>query len=66
MSTEIVHAEADYVLPNGKDLCVSCGEETPYDTNTPVDARGCYVEGAGQLCVGCFLKVYGPVLVLVS
>lgn len=64
MSIEIVHAEAGYISPNGKDLCVTCGEETPYDTATPIAAREHYVEGAGQLCGGCNLKIYGPVLVL--
>jgi len=41
-----------------KDKCVSCGEETPYTITTHVDQRKHYVEGAGQLCAGCYNKIY--------
>jgi len=41
-----------------KDKCVVCEEETPYDKNEHIDKRNCYVEGAGQLCEGCWGKVY--------
>ena len=40
------------------DKCISCGCDTPYTINTHIDQRKHYVEGAGQLCVGCFEKTY--------
>ena len=48
-----------FVSPEGFDLCVGCLVPTPYKTGTPVDARLCYVEGAGQLCAPEFNKLYG-------
>ena len=50
---ELVKDEAEY------DACVGCGEETPYKVADPVDVRGCYVEGAGQLCYKCWKRIYG-------
>jgi hypothetical protein len=41
-----------------KDKCVVCKEETPYDKNEHIDKRNCYVEGAGQLCSGCWGEIY--------
>ena len=38
--------------------CVSCGCETGYSINDHVDSRKTYVEGAGQLCLHCFIEVY--------
>lgn len=33
-----------------KDICVICGQETPYLRSTPIDQRIGYVEGGGQGC----------------
>ena len=44
----------------GHDLCVLCGKETKYLTNTPISQRYDYVEDAGQLCPTCYTKTYGP------
>ena len=44
---------------NGYDLCVSCGKQTRYPINTPIDARYDYVEGAGQLFEDCSTKTFG-------
>ncbi len=41
-----------------KEKCVVCWDETPYDRDTHIDARSCYVEGGGQLCEPCWDKVY--------
>ena len=41
-----------------KDKCVSCGVETSYDKTDHVDFRLGYVEGAGQLCLDCYEKIY--------
>jgi len=35
------------------DNCVICGRETPYTTETHIDSRIGYIEGMGQLCLGC-------------
>jgi hypothetical protein len=42
------------------DKCVNCGEETEYPKNTNIDSRNHYAEGAGQLCVKCFNRIYNP------
>jgi len=34
--------------------CVMCGEATPYRKSDNIDIRMNYVEGAGQLCEGCY------------
>ena len=38
--------------------CVLCGKETDVPMNMSIDLRKNYVEGAGQLCDGCYLKLY--------
>ena len=42
-------------MPN--EICILCGKETTVDINTHVDYRTGYIEGAGQLCAECYLKV---------
>lgn len=39
-----------------KDLCIICGNETPYEFETHIDYRFGYIEGAGQLCRKCYTK----------
>ena len=41
-----------------KDKCVSCERDTLYDQHHHVDFRIGYVEGAGQLCLDCYDKIY--------
>ena len=41
-----------------KDKCISCGKETEYSITTHIDQRKHYIEGAGQLCPGCYVKTY--------
>ena len=41
-----------------KEKCVLCGNETEYLKSTPIDERECYVVGCGQLCGGCYGKIY--------
>ena len=48
---------------NGKgeskfEKCVLCGKETCDKVKEDIKNRACYVEGAGQLCVPCFKKIY--------
>ena len=42
-----------------KELCVLCGQETPYTKETHISEREFYVEGSGQLCLKCHIKLYG-------
>ena len=42
-----------------KDKCVNCKRETLYGKETHIDFRLGYVEGAGQLCLDCYGKIYG-------
>ena len=42
-----------------KDKCVSCDKETIYNKEDHIDFRIGYIEGAGQLCLDCFDKIYG-------
>ena len=41
-----------------KDKCVTCGEESIYDREEYIDFRVGYIEGAGQLCLECYNKIY--------
>lgn len=41
-----------------KDKCISCGKITEYTITTHIDQRKNYIEGAGQLCPGCYNKIY--------
>ena len=41
-----------------KELCVTCNDETTYDRHDHIDYRIGYIEGAGQLCLNCFDKLY--------
>lgn len=41
-----------------KDKCVFCGVDTVYNKSDHVDTRMYYVEGAGQLCRKCFIRIY--------
>jgi hypothetical protein len=37
-----------------KDICISCGKETPYEFETHIDDRTGYMEGMGQFCLECY------------
>lgn len=41
-------------MKNPKERCISCGIDTEYRFNDHIDFRHGYIEGAGQLCKGCF------------
>ena len=38
--------------------CVSCNGLTPYTKLTSIYKREYYIEGGGQLCKKCYLKIY--------
>ena len=44
---------------NKHDECVLCGQLTQYRQTDHIDTRQYYIEGAGQLCEGCYNKTYG-------
>ena len=54
MAEDLIKAK----MKNDADKCITCGVDTPYTINTHLDQRKHYVEGAGQLCVGCYTKTY--------
>ena len=37
--------------------CVLCWCDTGVPRETPISERGCYVEGCGQLCIGCWKRL---------
>tara|TARA_Y100000593_G_scaffold49908_1_gene94065 strand:+ start:21394 stop:21555 length:162 start_codon:yes stop_codon:yes gene_type:complete len=49
-----------------KDHCVACDAPTIYSELDHVDMRLCYVEGAGQLCMDCYQKIYPEGLVTID
>lgn len=53
------HIEWELIKPENIETCTSCGEETPYMIDTPIELRNHYVEGGGQLCEQCYNKIYG-------
>ena len=44
--------------------CILCGRDTGVLRSTPIDQRAYYIEGCGQLCLGCHrsLKQESPLL----
>lgn len=40
--------------------CICCGKLTDVRRSTSVDARACYIDGAGQLATDCYERIYGP------
>lgn len=55
---QVANQKGDDVLME-KECCVRCGQETPYDIQTPVTQRLYYIEGSGQLCPNCYRILYG-------
>lgn len=45
--------------PTQVENCDICGVPTEYKRFVPIDFRNYYVEGAGQLCKGCYEDTYG-------
>ncbi len=37
--------------------CILCGDDTGVLANLPVDARKYYINGVGQLCENCYIKL---------
>ncbi len=43
---------------NKKEKCVMCSSKTEYDIHTHIDLREYYIEGSGQMCRDCYLRIY--------
>ena len=41
-----------------KDNCVTCNKKSLHDKEEHIDFRIGYIQGAGQLCLDCYQKVY--------
>jgi hypothetical protein len=39
-----------------KDKCIICNKETKYDDSQHIEERYGYIEGAGQLCMNCYIS----------
>ena len=46
------------IKSNESETCVLCGKELIISKYTPIEQRRCYIEGCGQLCTNCFVKLY--------
>ena len=46
---------------NETEKCVYCNSITPYKKSDDINIRKNYIEGAGQLCDECFIKIYGDI-----
>ena len=40
-----------------KEHCIICYQETDISEDTPIELRDSYIEGVGQLCPECALKM---------
>ena len=47
-----------YYKVEEKDKCVLCGKITSYLESDNISKREWYIEGAGQLCEGCYVEKY--------
>jgi hypothetical protein len=50
--------ETKHLGGNELEKCVCCGNETNVRVDAHVDVRKYYIEGAGQLCIGCYTTIY--------
>lgn len=57
MSTPVVEKAVKVVKTEN---CVRCGGDTGVPSTMYVEFRPCYVDGAGDLCWGCYRAVYPP------
>ena len=40
------------------EICVCCGKETNVRKDSHINNRTTYVDGAGQLCIICYSRIY--------
>lgn len=60
MNQTIIKTKTDFeVLQGNKEICISCGKVTEISKDTDTSLRENYVDGCGQLCDKCFIRIYG-------
>lgn len=60
MNQTIIKTKTDFeVLQENKEICISCGVVTEVNIDTDTTLRENYVDGCGQLCNKCFIRIYG-------
>ncbi|WP_156133055.1 hypothetical protein [Beduini massiliensis] len=42
---------------NEYEVCVVCHKELDIKKETPISEREFYIEGAGQVCIDCYIKL---------
>ena len=45
------------IVVHETEKCILCGDDTGVPNNLPADARKHYIDGVGQLCENCYIKV---------
>ena len=58
MNNIISKTEYDFSVLNNTDNCIHCNKDTGVPSCANVDFRKNYVDGAGQLCDECFVRIY--------
>lgn len=46
------------IKKNDTEICVSCGVDTNIPIYLHIDYRHYYIEGAGQFCKECSVRIY--------
>lgn len=59
MNNTIIKKTNDFEVLIENEICVCCGKDTGVSKYSHTDIRDFYVEGAGQLCQKCFVRIYG-------
>jgi len=60
MNNSIKKTEIDFeVSQDNYEICISCSTITDIPKNTHTTLRQNYVDGCGQLCNKCFIRIYG-------
>lgn len=60
MNNTISKTEYDFSVLK-TDNCVFCNKDTQIPSCTNVEMRNYYVDGAGQLCDECFVRIYDKI-----
>ena len=61
MNNIISKTEYDFSVLNNTDNCIHCNKDTGVPSSANVDFRKNYVDGAGQLCDECFVRIYDAI-----
>jgi hypothetical protein len=61
MNNTILKTEHDFSVLKDTDSCVFCNKDTGVPSCSNVDMRKNYIDGAGQLCDECFVRIYDKI-----